>query len=112
MQPVPPIQISGRWLTYAFFGSLAAAALCAYLTLCLLFYQGQWQIVFHPSRTVTRTPADYGIDFDEIRFDTTEAGIPQLDGWWIPAEPEAAMPRIPCCSFTTARARSPMPHPG
>ncbi len=87
VQSEPAIQISGRWLTYAFFGSLAAAALCAYLTMCLLFYQGQWQIVFHPSHTITNTPANYGMAFDEIRFDATEAGVLQLEGWWIPAEP-------------------------
>jgi hypothetical protein len=85
-QPDPP-QVSFRWLLRALAISLAAAALCAYLSLCLLFYQGQWQVVFHPSRTISATPATFGLRFDDVRFDATEAGELQLDGWWIPADP-------------------------
>jgi uncharacterized protein len=81
-----PNTISGSWLLRAFFLVLGVAALCAYATLCLLFYQGQWQLLLHPSRTVATTPAARSIPFDEIRFDYTETGIAQLDGWWIPAE--------------------------
>ncbi len=73
----------------AFAVAVAAAAVCAYATLCLLFYQGQWQMVLHPSRSVTATPANQKLKFDEIRFDYTETGVPKLDGWWIPAEPAA-----------------------
>jgi uncharacterized protein len=83
----PPAQISGGWLLRALGISLLGAALCGYLSLCLLFYQGQWQVVFHPSRSITTTPANFGIRFDEVRFDATESGMLQLDGWWIPAEP-------------------------
>jgi hypothetical protein len=83
----PPPQISGKWLLRALVISLVTAAACAYLTLCLLFYQGQWQIVFHPSRTITSTPGTVGLRFDEVRFDATESGELQLEGWWIPAEP-------------------------
>lgn len=67
--------------------SVIGAAVCAYLALCLLFWQGQWQILFHPSRTVTNTPANVGVRFDDIRFDATETGELQLAGWWIPAAP-------------------------
>jgi pimeloyl-ACP methyl ester carboxylesterase len=83
----PPPQVSGTWLLRALVISLVTAGVCAYLTLCLLFYQGQWQIVFHPSRTITSTPATVGLRFDEVRFDATESGQLQLDGWWIPADP-------------------------
>lgn len=61
---------------------IAAAALCAYATLGLLFYQGQWQFVLHPAKAVTAIP---GASFDEVHFDVTSAGAPRLDGWWIPA---------------------------
>jgi uncharacterized protein len=81
-----PITISGGWLLRAFALVLGVAALCAYATLCLLFYQGQWQMVLHPSRRVATTPAARSIPFDEIRFDYTETGISQLTGWWIPTE--------------------------
>lgn len=82
----PPPVVSGHWLLRALGIALAAAAVCAYATLCLLFYQGQWQLVLHPARTITATPASQGLKFDEIHFDYTETGSPRLDGWWIPAE--------------------------
>jgi uncharacterized protein len=87
-----PVTISGRWLLSAFVLSVGAALLCGYLTLCLLFLQGQWQLLYHPSRAITATPASAGLAFDDIRFDLTDAGRPQLDGWWIPAAPESAYP--------------------
>jgi uncharacterized protein len=65
---------------------LVAAAVCVYATLCLLFYQGQWQLVLHPSRNITATPASNGLKFDEVQFDYTETGQAQLVGWWVPAE--------------------------
>jgi len=81
--------VGGRWLLYAILGVVALATVCAYLTLCLLFYQGQWQIVFHPSRNITSTPAAVGVKYDDVRFDYTGTGQPQLAGWWIPADANA-----------------------
>jgi uncharacterized protein len=83
----PPPTVSGRWLLSALALTLLAAALCAYGALCLLFYQGQWQLLFHPSRTISATPAAAGLAFQEIHFDVTETGRPRLDGWFIPANP-------------------------
>jgi pimeloyl-ACP methyl ester carboxylesterase len=87
--PLAPQQplVSGRWLLRAVLLIVGLAAVSAYLTLCLLFYQGQWQVVFHPSRTVATTPASVGLKYDEVRFDYTGTGIAQLSGWWIPAAP-------------------------
>jgi uncharacterized protein len=92
--PLAPQQplVGGRWLIYSILGVVALAAVCAYLTLCLLFYQGQWQIVFHPSRTITTTPATVGLKYDVISFDYTGAGAAQLTGWWIPAGPNPTSP--------------------
>jgi uncharacterized protein len=87
-----PVTVSARWLLAAFILSLAAALLCGYLTLCLLFYQGQWQLIYHPSRTIAATPASAGLAFSDIRFDVTDTGRPQLDGWWIPAPPGSVYP--------------------
>lgn len=81
-----PPTVSGRWLLGAIAFSLVAAAVCGYGALCLLFYQGQWQMLYHPSRTITATPATPGLAFDDIRFDVTDTGVPRLDGWWIPAQ--------------------------
>ena len=91
--PLPPAEphpvVSGRWLLAAFLITIAAALACVYATMGLLFYQGQWQMLFHPSRTITATPATAGLAFTEVHFDVTEAGTPRLDGWWIPAAPDA-----------------------
>jgi hypothetical protein len=83
-QPAPPT-VSGRWLLTAVSVALVGAAACAWLTLCLLFWQGSWQLLYHPTATVARTPASVGLAFDQIGFAATEAGEPRLKGWWIPA---------------------------
>ena len=81
--------VSGRWLLTAAGVALAAAAGCAWLTLCILFWQGSWQLLYHPTSAVTRTPAGKGLPFDPVSFATTEAGEPRLKGWWIPAAADA-----------------------
>jgi pimeloyl-ACP methyl ester carboxylesterase len=63
--------------------AIVAAALCAWGTLCLLFWQGSWQLLYHPASAVTRTPASVGLAFDPVGFAATEAGEPRLKGWWI-----------------------------
>jgi uncharacterized protein len=60
-----------------------------YVTFCLLFWQGQWQLVFKPSPAIPATPASTGLSYEEISFDATEGGILQLKGWWIPVETTA-----------------------
>ena len=87
-QPAPPT-ISGRWLLMAVPTILVAAALCAWGALCLLFWQGSWQLLYHPSSTVARTPAALGVPFSPIDFDTPASGQPRLTGWWIPAAADA-----------------------
>ena len=72
--------------------TLLFAVLCVYITFCLLFWQGQWQLVFKPSRTLSATPASAGLSYDEIQFDATETGVLQLHGWWIPADSHPAFP--------------------
>jgi uncharacterized protein len=89
--PLAPQQplASGRWIIGAMAATFGLAALCVYITFCLLFWQGQWQLVFHPSRILTATPASAGLKYDDVSFDATETGVLQLNGWWIPAEPNA-----------------------
>jgi uncharacterized protein len=69
--------------------AILAAALCAWGALCLLFWQGSWQLLYHPESAVARTPASVGLAFDPVGFAATEAGEPRLTGWWIPAAPNA-----------------------
>lgn len=88
-----PALISGHWLLSAVIGTIAAAALCAWGVLCLLFWQGSWQLLYHPSATISRTPASLGLGFDPVAFAVSDEGQPRLAGWWIPALPNAAPSR-------------------
>jgi uncharacterized protein len=87
--PRVPYQVSGRWLLKAVSGALLAAALCTWGALCLLFAQGCWQLLYHPSAAITRTPASASLAFDSIGFDPDPSGIPGLYGWWISAPPNS-----------------------
>lgn len=80
-----PDLIDPRWILKALAIVLTFALLCAWGTLCLLWYQGQWQLVLHPAHTVDTTPASLGLDFTELHFDVDATGTPQLNGWLIPA---------------------------
>ncbi|MES2222254.1 MAG: alpha/beta hydrolase [Acidobacteriota bacterium] len=85
--------VSGRWLVKAILGVLAAAGVALYLTVCLLFYQGQWQFTFFVPKTVepsaATVAANSGLPITDARFDTTEEGVQRLDGWWIPSSSSA-----------------------
>jgi hypothetical protein len=85
--------VSARWLLIAASLAIVAAAACAWGSLCLLFWQGSWQLLYHPTSAVTRTPASVGLAFDSVGFATTEAGQPRLKGWWVPAGPDARYSR-------------------
>src|SRR5579875_2742015 len=80
-----PEMVDPRWLLKALGVVLAVALLCAWGTLCLLWYQGQWQLVLHPSREVKATPAAGGLAFSDVHFGVDTTGQPQLDGWMVPA---------------------------
>jgi pimeloyl-ACP methyl ester carboxylesterase len=85
----PPEVVDPIWLLKAIGLTLVGALVCGYLTLCLLFYQGQWQLVIHPSRTKPAPATIAGVPFQTIRFAVDETALPQLTGWLIPAEPNA-----------------------
>lgn len=86
--------VSGRWLLSAIGVVLVAALFCAWGTLCILFWQGSWQLLYHPKSAVTQTPATVNLPFESIGFDTTVSGEPQLRGWWIPAASPARFTAI------------------
>ena len=89
-QTAPPT-ISGRWILSGFGLALLAALLCAWGTLCILFWQGSWQLLYHPASSVTKTPASIHLPFESVGFATNASGEPQLRGWWVPA---ASQPRF------------------
>jgi len=76
--------VSVRWLLGAAAVALLGAVFLAWLTLCLLYWQGSWQLLYHPKAAVTRTPATAGLNFEPIHFAATETGTTQLTGWWLP----------------------------
>jgi len=81
----PPATVSGRWILAALGITLPAALLCTWAVFCLFFWQGSWQLLYHPTAPILRTPASAGLQFDPVSFATTEDGEAQLQGWWIPA---------------------------
>ncbi len=89
-----PAQVSGHWLLGAVPLTIAAAGLCVWFALCLLFWQGSWQLLYHPAAAVARTPASAGLAFDSVGFATTDTGVPRLKGWWVPAAPGASFSHI------------------
>jgi pimeloyl-ACP methyl ester carboxylesterase len=88
----PPEVVHPLWLVKALGLTILAAILCAYAAVCLLVYQGGWQLMLHPAHAITTTPT---AAFTPLRFDAAETGTPRLAGWWIPAEsPTATTPTI------------------
>jgi uncharacterized protein len=86
-QPAQFEAVDPAWLLKALAFTVLAALLCGYLTFCLLFYQGQWQLVLHPTRTTASPQSIAGIPYDLIHFGPDESAVPQLTGWWIPSAP-------------------------
>jgi uncharacterized protein len=88
-QSHPPEVVSPIWLLKGVALTILAALSCAYLTFCLLFYQGQWQLILHPTRTATSPASIAGVPYQLIHFGPDESAIPQLTGWWIPSDPNS-----------------------
>ena len=88
-----PEVVDPIWLLKAAGLVVLAALLCGYLTYCLLFYQGQWQLVLHPDRSKPAPASIGGSPLSTVRFGVDESGVPQLTGWWIPAEPNGRYAR-------------------
>jgi pimeloyl-ACP methyl ester carboxylesterase len=94
-----PELVDPRWILKALGIVFAVALVLAWGTLCLLWYQGQWQLVLHPSRNVAATPASLGLNFTELHFADDATGLPQLHGWLIPGSGNAATLSAPTALF-------------
>ena len=81
-----PEVVEPKWLIKALAITVAAGLVLAYLAICLLVWQGSWQLVLHPSAKVDQTPQSAGLTFEAISFDAGETGSPRLTGWWIAGE--------------------------
>ena len=82
--PANPL-VAHHWILAGIGVMVLASLVAIYFAIGLLFWQGQWQLIFHPSHIVASTPASEGMAFDDVRFDATETGHTRLTGWWIPA---------------------------
>jgi uncharacterized protein len=106
LQASSPEIVDPSWILKALGITVVVAGICGYLTLCGMFYFGQWQLALSPSRTVAHTPIELGLAFSEVHFAPDAAGQPQLDGWWIPsqspADPTALMLHSGAGSMTDA----------
>lgn len=78
--------VSGKWLLKAVAGTLAAIVFAAWLVYCWVFWQGSWQLLYHPTEAVKRTPANVGLVYEPVRFGPDASGTSRLTGWWVPAE--------------------------
>lgn len=80
--------VDPRWLLKAALVVSVVALICGYVTLCGLFYQGQWQLVLHPVRTTARPATIAGAPFELVRFGPDGSGIPQRTAWWMAPGPD------------------------
>lgn len=89
----PPLA-SARWLISVLLAVCGLALVCVYGAVCLLYWQGQWQFAFPPQDRSAKTAASKaGVrgqrapapPHQEVGFDSTDTGVLQLHGWWIPA---------------------------
>lgn len=84
LRPHNPL-VAHRWLAGGIAAVILGALLALYMAIALLFWQGHWQLLFHPSNVVTADPGTLGIPYQEVRFGRAETGQAELSGWWIPA---------------------------
>ena len=82
-----PETVDPVWILKALGITIVAALVCGYLTLCLLFYQGQWQLILHPQRTDVPLNTLAGLPAEPVHFDAAETGSPRLSGAYLAAAP-------------------------
>ncbi len=84
LRPRNPL-VAHRWILGGIGVMVVASLAVLYFAIGLLFWQGQWQLIFHPTHGVASTPASRNVPFEDVRFDATEIGKTRLNGWWVPA---------------------------
>ena len=67
--------------------------LVAYIAVALILYFMQPTLVYDPVREIPYTPAELGLDFEEVAFRTGDRV--QLHGWFVPA-PDASFTVLYC----------------
>jgi len=64
-------------------GGIVLAAGAVYLVLLALFYFAQSRLLYIPHRQLTITPAEYGLEYENVRLRTSD-GV-GVHGWWVPS---------------------------
>jgi len=72
-----------RPLLFRVVRALLATVACLYVGLAAAIWFAQTSILYHPRKTVDRTPADLGLKFEPVRL---ALNGDQLAGWWVPAK--------------------------
>jgi pimeloyl-ACP methyl ester carboxylesterase len=66
-----------------------ALAVVAYAGACWHLWQQQRDIIFVPSRDLRQTPADAGLDYEDVWL-VSRGGADKLHGWWLPSSGPSA----------------------
>lgn len=77
-----PEVVDPLWLIKAIALVILLAVVCAYLAICALFWQGQWQLVLHPSHTYAHQPSELGLPAEDVWIASPQG---RLHGWYLPA---------------------------
>ena len=64
--------------------NIIAMTCLAYLGLALVLYYMQQRFLYEPVREIPYTPAELGLDFEEVYFRTGDRL--RLHGWFVPAQ--------------------------
>lgn len=72
---------------------IVAVLAAAYVCLAAWVYLSQRRLLYQPTRTVTATPADIGLAYEDVRL--VNALGTKLHGWWLP-RPEARFTLLFC----------------
>jgi fermentation-respiration switch protein FrsA (DUF1100 family) len=64
---------------------LASLVVIATVALLGLAYFRQESLIFFPDRHIRLTPADLGMDFEDVRLTTSDGVV--VAAWWVPAAP-------------------------
>lgn len=64
--------------------TLLKSAALVYVGLCVLLFLLQRKIVFVPSREMSQTPADGGLEYEDLRIATADGS--QIHAWFLPAK--------------------------
>ncbi|PSP16663.1 MAG: phospholipase [Cyanobacteria bacterium QS_8_64_29] len=73
--------------------ALLGVAAAGYALICLVLWAWQPHLIFKPTRSLERTPADAGASYEQVWVPLEETGE-RLYGWWLPSAARDARPLL------------------